>query len=218
MKGGDLSAASRELAAAVRRGVLIKRGGVAAGAAILSASLAVGLDSQLLDPLAVASVVAPTAAAIVGARAYEYVRTDERRAPMPTDAFSVGDAGAKGKGLFAEGDIDEGAYLFQYGGERLSLDEYVARFPAGDGRYVASIHWNLYIDGEPDGSGVARWMNHADTGVANVRQSKQTFGPRAAMHFYAARSISAGEELVFDYGSEYWAVLAETGQDITKVA
>ena len=77
-------------------------------------------------------------------------------------------------------------------------------------RYVACIGESLYIDGGDPTSGPARWINHAPAAQANVYYRKQRFGPAQNMHFYAKRAISAGEELTFDYGDDYWAALEAT--------
>ena len=94
---------------------------------------------------------------------------------------------------------------------KLDETQMFGRYPQADGRYVACITDDLYIDGaDAARSNVARWMNHAPAERANVAWRKQRLGPRKAMHFYATRPIAQGEELCFDYGSEYWTALGET--------
>ena len=100
----------------------------------------------------------------------------------------------------------------------MELDEeaFFRRYPKADGRYIACLTDDLYIDGaDAAKSNVARWMNHASAAKANVAWRKQTIGPRKAMRFYATRAISPGEELCFDYDASgsYWEALGETPLD-----
>ena len=95
--------------------------------------------------------------------------------------------------------------------EALDEEQMFARYPSADGRYIACLTDDLYIDGvDPELSNVARWMNHASPERANVMWRKQRLGPRKAMRFYTLRDVAAGDELCFDYGSEYWDALGET--------
>ena len=121
-----------------------------------------------------------------------------------------------GYGLFAKVPIDEGTFLFAYEGEELDEEAFFRRYPKADGRYIACLTDDLYIDGaDAAKSNVARWMNHASAAKANVAWRKQTIGPRKAMRFYATRAISPGEELCFDYDASgsYWEALGETPLD-----
>ena len=74
---------------------------------------------------------------------------------------------------------------------------------------------DAWIDGaDEQRSGLARWINHSQRGE-NLYWRKQRFGPNApAMHFYAKRRIAAGEELLFDYGRDYWDALDEPPVEI----
>ena len=131
------------------------------------------------------------------------LRHDEHRKPLPASAFAVRESSGvcAESGLFATAPIEAGTYLLDYAGEQLTEDKYFDRYPAGDGKYVAAVGpW--FIDGADPESGLARWINHA-RGAANVEFRKQRFG-KTAMHFYAKRRIEAGEELLYDYGDEYW--------------
>ena len=104
--------------------------------------------------------------------------------------------------------IAAGTFLFDYEGEVLSEAQMFARYPEANGRYVAGLTDDLYIDGvDAAKSNVARWMNHASAARANVEWRKQRLGPKKAMHFYALRDIAVGDELRFDYGDEYWTPL-----------
>ena len=53
--------------------------------------------------------------------------------------FAVLDTEHKGKGLFAQHDIPEGAYLFDYEGETLDLPAYESRYPDKVSDYAVGI-------------------------------------------------------------------------------
>lgn len=190
-----------------------KQLGLGLGGGLLTAALGVGLGSGVLDAGVVAPVVGVGAVGGALAAANAFLANDERGAPLDEAAcFEVGASAGKGSGLFAKRAIGEGAFLFDYGGERLSEAAFFDRYPQGNGRYIAGLTDDLYIDGiDPAKSNVARWMNHAGPSAApNVVWRKQRLGPRPAMHFYACAPIAPGDELLFDYGDEYWTALGET--------
>ena len=147
--------------------------------------------------------------------------------------FAVLDTEHKGKGLFAQHDIPEGAYLFDYEGETLDLPAYESRYPDKVSDYAVGIKMpngamQFKDAADPRKSGLARFMNH-DFRRANVRRATalgghlhrlhpppppplqvkrstkfdDPAGPRVLM--YASRRIKAGEELQWDYGAGYWA-------------
>jgi len=187
----------------------IRRAGVLAGGGLLTAAVGIGIGAGVLD----APFVLVPAALAAGA-AVAYTRShDETGPPLAVSNFEVKGSliPDAGMGLFAASPIAAGTFLYEYGGDRLTEDAYYARYPTGQGRYVAEVATlgaPVYIDGEsadPAVSGVARWMNSQPTGECNVRKRKQRFGPMGGrMFFYAARDITLGEELLFDYGSDYW--------------
>ena len=180
--------------------------GLASGVGLLGAGLYAGCTSGIIDGWFVAD--AAWRLAILGGSlgVVNTLRHDEHRKPLPASAFAVRESSSvcDQSGLFAAAPIEAGTYLLDYGGDQLTEDKFFDRYPAGDCRYVAAVGpW--YIDGsDPDVkvSGLARWMNHARE-AANVEFRKQRFG-KVAMHFYAKRRIEAGEELLYDYGDEYW--------------
>lgn len=144
---------------------------------------------------------------------------NENHDPLPSSSFKVQQSTIPnaGMGLFAGTNLAKSTYLFDYEGEVLNEENYFARYPRGDGRYVAQVDTGffsllgsqpVYIDGiDPEKSNVARYMNSASGGKANVYWKKQKFGAQAgAMHFYSSREIQKGDELIFDYGDSYWQV------------
>lgn len=89
--------------------------------------------------------------------------------------FAVLDTEDKGKGLFAQHAIPEGAYLFDYEGETLDLPAYQSRYPDKVSDYAVGVKMPSgvmrFLDAaNPRKSGLARFMNH-DRRHANVRRA-----------------------------------------------
>ena len=69
----------------------------------------------------------------------------------------------------------------------------------------------IYIDGrDSTKSGLARYMN-SDSKNPNVAWKKQRYGKQAGrMYFYTIQDASPGDELLFDYGNDYWQAVVTT--------
>ncbi|CAM9665947.1 unnamed protein product, partial [Phaeothamnion confervicola] len=117
-------------------------------------------------------------------------------------AVEVGDAGAKGRGLFARRDVPAGAYIGPYSGELLREEELAHRYPGG-GRteYVFEVSGGLYVDAsDPEKSGLTRYVNHSAEPNAEAH-----IDPEARrIDFYTSRAVAAGEELLIAYGETFW--------------
>lgn len=115
----------------------------------------------------------------------------------------------KGKGLFALQPIEKGTYIFDYEGELLTEAEYQERYAPGEVQeYCAQISLNCYVDArDPDKSGLARYMNHSSR--PNVRKLIHFHKQTRSIRCYALCDILVGEELVWDYGKDYWAARAD---------
>mgnify|MGYP001614193484 CR=1 FL=1 len=101
--------------------------------------------------------------------------------------------GAKGKGLYAMKDFAFGEFLLDYTGEKIPTkvaDEL-------ETKYLFEINKKWTIDGEAE-SNTARYINHScDPNVeADVVKDR--------IMITAARDIEKGEELLIDYGDEYF--------------
>ena len=110
----------------------------------------------------------------------------------------------KGDGLYAVKPIAKDTYLFDYSGEVLSEKQYFERYPDGISDYCCVITNDYIIDGQDPGkSGRARYMNHSSK-RPNVYRVMQRLGPNKAVHLYTAKDVEVGQELMWDYGSDYW--------------
>jgi len=161
-----------------------------------------------------------------------------RAASLSFSLQSAKDAGMKinevpgmGLGAFAKEPIECFAYLGEYSGESMTLDQVQARFwgkrrkDASDqkftesrkergetqtGHYLFEIHDGSFVDAEDTSvSSWCRYMNHADGGTqeCNCRPFTQTEtdGEYHGPQFYTIRDIEVGEELRWDYGKVFWS-------------
>jgi len=138
----------------------------------------------------------------------------ETRVPHSEMVVRRCEAAEKGFGLFTTVPITSGAFIAEYTGRVYKGDDH-GSVPL-DGAYAISTCSArgdpFYVDGSDPGAGIARFMNHAPVGssannVACVRGAYKRASPREppTLLVFARRSIAAGEELSFDYGSSYWA-------------
>lgn len=167
----------------VQRDRLLRRGGVAAGAALVAGAGAVGAATGVIDPAPLLPLACLAGLAAAGALGANHLSNQEARSPLRDDQFTVrASSPGKGDGLFAVARIAAETYLFDYEGERLDEAAFFERYPSADGRYIACLTDNLYIDGaDVAASNLARFMNHASPSAANVRWTKQRLGLRPAM-------------------------------------
>jgi len=98
-----------------------------------------------------------------------------------------------GRGLFARKDIEEGDFIIEYTGEKISTktaDE-------TGSKYLFEIDKKWTLDGEGK-ENHARWINHAcvPNAEADVKKGKILIN--------AMRDIFEGEEITIDYGKEYF--------------
>ena len=100
-----------------------------------------------------------------------------------------------GLGLFAGVPISKGAKVIEYIGEKITADEANRR----GGKYFFEINSKWTIDGTTR-KNTARYINHACKGGDNC-EATITNG---RIWIIAKKSIPAGAELTYDYGSEYF--------------
>eukprot|EP00929_Paragymnodinium_shiwhaense_P073685 TRINITY_DN37658_c0_g1_i1.p1 TRINITY_DN37658_c0_g1~~TRINITY_DN37658_c0_g1_i1.p1 ORF type:complete len:173 (+),score=34.42 TRINITY_DN37658_c0_g1_i1:84-602(+) len=123
---------------------------------------------------------------------------------------AVRHAGNKGNGVFATKFIPEGAFLGKYRGTVLSKEQLLRRYPDANSPYAFEISAGLYIDSsaEDEAMGLTnytRYINHSKRhpNVSFFYRSSVMY-PQGAVIFEADKDIHPGEELVFDYGDQYW--------------
>lgn len=104
-----------------------------------------------------------------------------------------------GNGIFAVRDIPEGTHILQYAGRRLTTEQADAQPPRNPEEPFHTFFFSLssgkIIDGAQRGND-ARWINHSCQGNCEAQENAQ--GTR--VYIVALRDITAGEELVYDYG------------------
>lgn len=98
-----------------------------------------------------------------------------------------------GLGLFALEDIKKGTCIIEYVGRTISKDEqYTSR-----SKYLFEINSKKTIDGAVR-SNTARYINHSCTPNCEIDIHK------ARVFVMAKKNIKAGEELNYDYDTEYF--------------
>jgi len=100
-----------------------------------------------------------------------------------------------GLGLFAGENIKKGTKIIEYVGEKITAQEADKR----GGKYLFEINSKWTIDGTTR-KNIARYVNHACGKAANCEAENK--GGR--IFIIAKKNISAGDELMYDYGSEYF--------------
>src|SRR3989338_5916676 len=101
--------------------------------------------------------------------------------------------GTHGLGLFAEDAIRKGEFVIEYHG-RLLTD---AQADVKGGKYLFAMDNGWTIDGTPRRN-KARYINHS----CRPNCEPEIRGRRVFIH--ARRRIKPGEELAYDYCTEYW--------------
>ncbi len=101
--------------------------------------------------------------------------------------------GAKGKGLYALQDFEFGEYLLDYTGEKITTKH----ADTLETKYLFELDEDWTIDGETE-TNTARYINHS----CDPNVEAEVDGDRILIH--AARDIEKGEELLIDYGDEYF--------------
>lgn len=98
-----------------------------------------------------------------------------------------------GRGLFTESVIPRGACIIEYKGRPVSeAEQYTNR-----GKYLFWTGKETMIDGNiPDN--IARYANHSCAPNCEIDIRKQK------VYLFAKRNIKVGEELTYDYDTEYF--------------
>lgn len=100
-----------------------------------------------------------------------------------------------GLGLFATKPFKKGDFIIEYTGERITEAEANRR----GGKYLFTLNESWTIDGK-DRSNTARYVNHSCAPNAEAELDEEELRVR----IYAKKKILPGEEILYDYGKEYW--------------
>ncbi len=111
----------------------------------------------------------------------------------------VGKSGA-GLGLFAMEPIKKGAFVIEYTGTVLTRKQSNEK----GGKYLFETSENRIIDGS-ERHNTARYINHSCTPNCEVDIK------RGHILVFARRNILPGEELLYDYGKEYFEEYIKKG-------
>jgi uncharacterized protein len=100
-----------------------------------------------------------------------------------------------GLGLFATDSFKRGDFIIEYTGELVSTDEANHR----GGQYLFVVSDEKTIDGKGRDN-IARYVNHSCKPNAEAELDEEALRVR----IYAKKKIHPGEEIVYDYGKEFW--------------
>jgi SET domain-containing protein len=114
-----------------------------------------------------------------------------------------------GKGLFTTGFIPEGTRITEYKGKIKTWKE--AKKEDGENNYIFYLNRNHVIDAKPRKKSLARYANDARgvTRVKGVKNNSIYSTEGLKVYIEAIRDIPPGEEILVDYGKEYWEVTRE---------
>jgi uncharacterized protein len=98
-----------------------------------------------------------------------------------------------GRGLFTEENIPRGACIIEYTGRPATA----AQIKANTGKYLFETGPKTVIDGNIKGN-TARFINHSCAPNCEIDIRKRR------VYVFAKRAIRAGEELTYDYDTEYF--------------
>jgi SET domain-containing protein len=85
--------------------------------------------------------------------------------------------------------------IIEYTGERITEAEANRR----GGKYLFTLNTAWTIDGKGR-ENIARYINHSCSPNAEAELDEEEL----RVHIYAKKKILPGEEIFYDYGSEYW--------------
>jgi SET domain-containing protein len=100
-----------------------------------------------------------------------------------------------GLGLFARTDMKKGDFIIEYTGELISTEEADRR----GGKYLFTVSDTQTIDGKGRDN-IARYLNHSCAPNAEAELDEDELRVR----IYAKKKILKGEEILYNYGKEYW--------------
>ena len=111
----------------------------------------------------------------------------------------------KGVGVFALRDLAAGAVLDRYTGRYMDVAEYDRRWEDDltTGDYAMRLNSGILVDAEDaTRSSWVRYINHSKR-KANA-EPVDLNGSMDILFIQTTRDVAAGEEILFDYGDNYW--------------
>jgi SET domain-containing protein len=98
-----------------------------------------------------------------------------------------------GLGLFTEAPIEKGGFVIEYMGPIVGPKDIEGK----KNKYLFLTNSRRFVDGSPRWN-LARYMNHACAPNCEMVVSK------GRIYAFSRRKIKAGEELTYNYGTEYF--------------
>jgi uncharacterized protein len=113
-----------------------------------------------------------------------------------------------GKGLFTKVFIPEGTRIIEYKGSITTWKD--VNHNNGENRYIFYINRNRVIDANPHPEAIARYANDARglKQMKGTRNNSTYLNEKNKIFIVAERDIAAGEEILVDYGKEYWDTIS----------
>ena len=113
-----------------------------------------------------------------------------------------------GFGAFAKMDIPKGLRLAEYKGKRLTSEQ-VEKLPNSKLHYLFEINMksgaNVYVDARlMKYSNWCRYVNSIKKPHQKKKENVRYYQYKQKIWLKAMRKIKKGEELICDYGDEYW--------------
>ena len=127
---------------------------------------------------------------------------------MPSNRTEVRPSLIHGMGLFATVNIRKGFIATSYRGEVIDKGELERRYGKECAIYVVNLGNGRYLDGrDPLTSGKGRYANDARGTEFRVNGKIVTYFPGDSTYIIATRMIHKGEEILVDYGEDYWSLV-----------
>jgi SET domain-containing protein len=113
-----------------------------------------------------------------------------------------------GKGLFTTAPIAKGERIVEYKGRKMTWAR-AQHLPDERNGYLFYFSRNHVIDAWKTKKGVAQYANDARglTRVPGLRNNAEYVTSKQKCYIQASRNIKAGEEILVEYGAEYWQVI-----------
>ncbi|HTN06971.1 SET domain-containing protein [Agriterribacter sp.] len=114
-----------------------------------------------------------------------------------------------GKGLFTKAFIPSGTHIIEYKGRVTTWKEVEEK--EADNVYIMYVNRNHVINARPYRKALARYANDAKGfgKIKGLRNNAVYVTVKKKVYIEAIRNIKPGEEVLVDYGREYWQTMRE---------